>query len=165
MAASLTDGPNAIQVYDKICALLDSNNVEYKSVTHEVTLTSEDSARARGEDLSIGGKAILMKFDDTFALFVLSAAKKINSKRIKEHLKAKKIRFSTSQELADLCGLVPGSVPPFGEPILPVKLYVDNSILLNEKIAFNAGSLTRSIIFETKNYIEVAKPEIFDFSE
>jgi Ala-tRNA(Pro) deacylase len=165
MAGNLVDGPKAIQVFTKICDLLNSNNVEYKSLTHEVTLTSEDSARARGEDLSIGGKAILMRVDDSFVLFVLSAAKKINSKRIKEHLRAKKIRFSTSQELADLCGLVPGSVPPFGEPILPMKLYVDESIMLNEKIAFNAGSLTRSIIFDTKSYREVAKPEIFAFSE
>jgi hypothetical protein len=30
----------------------------YKSLSHEPTLTSEDSARARCEDLSIGGKAI-----------------------------------------------------------------------------------------------------------
>jgi prolyl-tRNA editing enzyme YbaK/EbsC (Cys-tRNA(Pro) deacylase) len=164
-APSPTDGPNSTQVFEKICELLNTNNVTYKSLTHEPTLTSEDSAKARGEDLSIGGKAIIMKVDDKFLLFVLSASKKINSKSVKEHLKAKKIRFSTSQELADLCGLVPGSVPPFGEPILPLKLYVDEAIRVNDKIAFNAGSLTRSIIFDMKSYLEVAKPDIFAFSE
>jgi len=59
-------------------------NIIYKSVHHEATFTSDESAKARGEDLSIGGKAILMKVDSNFKLYVLSAAKKINSKQIKE---------------------------------------------------------------------------------
>jgi prolyl-tRNA editing enzyme YbaK/EbsC (Cys-tRNA(Pro) deacylase) len=60
---------------------------------------------------------------------------------------------------------VPGSSPPFGEPILQLELYVDNSILRNEKIAFNAGSLTDSIIMRTEDYVQIAKPKgVFDFS-
>lgn len=156
----------SLQVYTKICELLESSGVAFRKVEHEPTFTSEESARARGEDLSIGGKAILMKVDSSFNLFVLSACKKINSKAIKDHLKAKKIRFSTSQELHDLCdGLVPGSVPPFGQPVLPLNLFVDESILANEKIAFNAGLLTHSIILNVKDYLQVAKPVIFQFSE
>ena len=65
----------------------------------------------------------------------------------------------------DLTGLVPGSVPPFGKPVLDLELYVDNSIVHNEKIAFNAGSLTNSIIMSTKDYLDVAHPQIFPFSK
>jgi Ala-tRNA(Pro) deacylase len=154
-----------LETFEKICSLLNDNKISYKSVSHEPTFTSEESALARCEDLSIGGKAILIKIDEKFELFVLSASKKLNSKRIKTYLKAKNIRFSTSQELYDLCKLVSGSVPPFGEPILPFKLYVDNSIVNNEKIAFNAGSLRHSIVLSVSDYLKVAKPEIFDFSE
>jgi hypothetical protein len=39
-----------------------------------------------GEDIAIGGKAILMKIDEEFKVFVLSAAKKINSPKIKARL-------------------------------------------------------------------------------
>ncbi|RNA35931.1 hypothetical protein BpHYR1_007335 [Brachionus plicatilis] len=151
--------------YIKICEFLRQNEIDFKSIEHEPTYTSEESAKVRGEDLSIGGKAILMKVDTDFYLFVLSAAKKLDSKKIKAHLKAKKIRFCTSQELFDMCKLVPGSVPPFGNPILPFKLFLDESIIKNEKIAFNAGSLTNSIIFKTSDYLKVANAEIFDFSE
>lgn len=63
-----------------------------------------------------------------------------------------------------MTNLVPGSVPPFGSPILPFDLFVDNSIVQNEKIAFNAGSLTDSIIMEVKDYLVVALPNVFDFS-
>lgn len=152
-------------IFDKICCLIEQNQFDYKTIEHEATLTSEQSAKVRGEDLSIGGKAILMKIDSEIYLFVLSASKKLDSKKIKTHLKAKKIRFCTNEELFNLIKLVPGSVPPFGHPILPFKLYMDNSILANEKIAFNAGSLTNSIIFKTSDYLKIANPEIFDFSE
>ena len=156
---------DSLHVFQKICKYLDSENIIYKKISHEPTFTSEESAKARGEDLSLGGKAILMKVDDGFSLFVLSASKKIDSKKIKAHLRAKKIRFSTSDELFSLTSLVPGCVPPFASPIFPLTLYLDKSITLNSKIAFNAGSLTHSIVMDMTDYLNVANAEMFDFSE
>ena len=118
----------------------------------------------RGEDVRIGGKAIVLKVDDIFRLFVLSAALRLDSGAVKKHLKAKRIRFASEEELLDFTGLKPGSIPPFGDPILPFTLYVDESILLNQKIAFNAGSLTNSIVMTVQDYIRLTTPEIFRFS-
>jgi prolyl-tRNA editing enzyme YbaK/EbsC (Cys-tRNA(Pro) deacylase) len=95
---------------------------------------------------------------------VLSAALRIDSRKVKEHFKAKNTRFATTVELRELTGLVPGSVPPFGAPILNLDLYVDNSVLLNERVAFNAGSLTDSIIMRSRDYADLSHGEIFDFS-
>jgi Ala-tRNA(Pro) deacylase len=139
--------------------------IPYREVHHQPTLTSEDSARARGEDLRIGGKALLIKTGDTFRLFVLSASRKLDSAAVKARFGIKKLRFASPDELRELTGLVPGSVPPFGKPILPFELHVDESILANEKIAFNAGSLTDSIVMTVEDYRKAAAPEIFPFSE
>jgi len=146
----------ATPVFDKIRKLLDENCVEYKHLHHEPTRTSEEAARVRGESTKIGGKALLIKAGDSFHLFVLSASLKLNSKAVKQHLHSKNPRFATHEELLELTGLVPGSVPPFGEPILPFPLYVDESIMLNERIAFNAGLLTDSIILSVEDYKRVA---------
>jgi Ala-tRNA(Pro) deacylase len=151
-------------VYGEIKKLLASHGVQYREVHHEPTRTSAESAKARGEDLAIGGKAILMKVGEEFKLFVLSAAKKLNSQKIKERFGEKKLRFATPEELKDLTGLVPGAVPPFGKPITPFDLYVDVSITTNEKIAFNAGSLTDSIILSCEDYLRVALPEVLEFA-
>ncbi len=153
-----------MSVFESICALLNERGIEYRSVRHEPTFTSEESAKARGEDVKIGGKAIVMKMDDAFKLFVLSAALKVDSKKIKERFKAKSIRFASKEELFELTGLVPGSVPPFGPPILSLELYLDPSVTQNEKIAFNAGSLTDSIILKTSDYLTVVTAEQFFFS-
>ncbi len=153
------------EFFEEICRWLDERGTKYRTVQHEPTFTSEESARARGEDVRIGGKALLVKTGDTFRLFVLSAAFKLDSDAIKRRFNVKKIRFADREELLELTGLAPGSVPPFGRPILPFDLYVDESIRQNEKIAFNAGSLTNSIIMDTTPYLEIASPaEIFRFS-
>lgn len=144
---------------------LTARNIPYREVHHEPTFTSEDSARARGEDLRIGGKALLIKTGDVFRLFVLSASRKLDSGLVKSRFNAKKLRFASADELRELTGLVPGSVPPFGKPILPFDLYVDESILANEKIAFNAGSLTDSIVMSVEDYRKAAEPTVFAFSE
>lgn len=151
-------------IFQTICALLDSRGVNYRTVHHEPTFTSEESAKARGEEVKVGGKAIVMKVDDGFKLFVLSAVLKVDSRKIKERFHAKSIRFATKEELMELTGLVPGSVPPFGQPILPLELYVDHSILANEKIAFNAGSLTDSVVLKTSDYLSLVQSEQFSFS-
>src|SRR5438876_10646632 len=86
--------------------------VAFREAHHEPTRTSEESALARGEELRVGGKALLIKVDSAFRLFILSADRKIDSAAVRQHFGAKKTRFATPEELMDLTRLVPGSVPP-----------------------------------------------------
>lgn len=148
----------------KIRTWLQTEGVPFREVHHEPTRTSEDSARVRGEELRVGGKALVIKVDETYRLFVLSADRKLDSAAIKRHFGARKTRFATPEELAELTGLVPGSVPPFGTPILPFPLYTDPSVFSHERIAFNAASLTDSIVMQSGDYRRLAAPEVFSFA-
>lgn len=149
----------------RIRALLDEAGVEYRYVEHGPTLTCEASAAARGETTQVGGKAIVLKVGDTFRLCVLRAAQQLNSNRVRRHFRESRARFATRDELADLTGLVPGSVPPFGEPILPLPNCLDRGFLENDRIAFNAGSLRCSIVMPLEPYLELARPELFDYAK
>lgn len=151
-------------VHARIKALLDGERVAYRELHHEPTRTSEESAKARGEELKNGGKSLLLKVGDGFRLFVFSAALALDSRALKERFSTRYVRFATKEELLELTGLVPGSVPPFGRPVLPFDLHVDESIVANERIAFNAGSLTDSIIMAVPDYLRVAKPTVFRFA-
>ncbi|MFL5340544.1 MAG: YbaK/EbsC family protein [Gemmataceae bacterium] len=152
-------------VFTSIVEWLTREQISFRHVRHEPTFTSEESAKARGESVQVGGKALLVKVGDEFKLFVLSAALKFDSGLVKKHFGVKKIRFAEREELQTLTGLPPGSVPPFGPPILSLPLYVDPSVLANEVIAFNAGSLTDSLILSSADYARVAKPEVFAFAQ
>ena len=120
----------------------------------------------RGEALSTGAKALLVKTDDVFRLFVLPADLQFDAKRVKQELKVRNTRFATTEELLELTGLVPGSLPPFGEPVLPFELYADTAIgVIENKVAFNAGSLTTSIVMKASDWKSIAQPRQFDFAK
>lgn len=145
---------------------LKAAGIDFREVHHQPTRTSEESAAARGEALNVGAKALLLKTDDVFQLFVLPADRKLDSTAIRRQLGVRKTRFASVEELHDMVGLVPGAVPPFGEPILPFNLYVDESLgTQTNKVAFNAGSLTDSIIMAASDWAAIARPKRFRFSK
>jgi Ala-tRNA(Pro) deacylase len=153
------------RVLASIRELLSREAIEYKEIRHAAASTSEESARVRGESLAVGAKALLLKTDDVFRLFVLPADLQLDAKRVKQELKIRSVRFATREELVELTGLVPGSVPPFGRPVLPFELYGDLAIgSVEDKVAFNAGSLTLSIVMKASDWKTVAKPVQFSFA-
>lgn len=153
-------------ILDRIRTLLDAGGVSYRLVEHGPTRTSEESAAARGEPLDVGAKALLLKTDEAFRLFVMCADLQLDSGAVRKLLNVQKTRFATPEELMQLTGLVPGSVPPFGEPVLPFELYADEQIgVRHDRVAFNAGSLTTSIVLSARDWERVAKPQRFSFAK
>jgi Ala-tRNA(Pro) deacylase len=144
------------RVLDAVREFLNAAGVTFRQVQHEPTFTSAESAQARGESLSIGAKALVVKADERFCLLVLPADRKLDSRAARQSLNAKKLRFASADELDKLTGLAPGSVPPFGPPVLSLPLYADPLVCRNEHMAFNAGSLTNSIVMLTADYQRIA---------
>ena len=153
------------EVLEKIRSLYQEHGISFKELEHPPTRTSEESAAARGESMEIGGKAILMKIGDQFRVLVLPAIMKIKSSSIRKFFGIKQMRFATREELSELTGVVPGCMPPFGNPIFPLELYVDSSFQEQDKIAFNAGKLTVSHILAFDDYQRIAKPTFFEFAK
>ncbi len=152
----MSDGSS---VHERLVQLLMGAGVNFRQIHHEPTPTSADAARARGEPIGCGAKALLLKTDDKFRLFVLPADRKLDSALVKRQLRVDRLRFASKEELLALTGLVPGSVPPFGEPLLPFELLADGAIgTVYPHVAFNAGSLTDSIVMSAADWDRVARP-------
>src|SRR4030042_1466650 len=149
--------------FEKLKSFLDENKISYEYKEHEEVRTSEEAAKARGEDIKIGAKAMILKADDKFIMLVLSAAKKIDSKKVKEILGAKSLRFATPEEVTQLTGCIPGGVPPFAN-IFGLELLVDRTIQINKFMAFNAGERTKYLKLKTTDYLRLLKPRIEEFS-
>jgi len=156
-----TPGP----VFETLRGLLEGQGVAFRHVTHAPTLTSDESARARSESLAVGGKALLIKADHRFVVAVISAACKLDNKKLRRALGASKIRFATSEELFALTGLSKGCLPPFGAPLFDMELVADRSVVANDHIAFNAGSLTHSVIMGIDDWRRLANPRLIECSE
>lgn len=154
-----------MKILENIRRHLNDAGIAFREVHHQPTRTSQESAAARGEPLSVGAKALLLRTDDVFRLFVLPADRKLDSNAIRRHLGVHKTRFATVEELDELVGLMPGAVPPFGVPLLPFELYADESVGVEHgRVAFNAGSLTDSIIMSASDWAAIARPVRFRFA-
>jgi len=154
-------------VHQTILALLNQHGVPYNLLQHEPSRTSAESAQMRGDSTQNGAKALCLKVNGTYILFVLRAYRKLDLEKVQQltGVKAKKVRFASAEELMQLTTLLPGSVPPFGEPVLPMPLYIDESIVEGDDlIGFNAGLLTTSIKMQKQDYLRVAGGHVASFS-
>jgi prolyl-tRNA editing enzyme YbaK/EbsC (Cys-tRNA(Pro) deacylase) len=149
--------------------LLKENGMWFETFEHEPVKTSEEAAQQRiGYTIKQGAKALLLKVkprgDKTkFIMCVLPGDRRLSSARVKSEIDLKEIRFATQDEVYRITGgVVPGGLPPFGN-LFGLDVYVDRSLLENEKIVFNAGDRRFSIAMLSKDYIELVKPIIKDF--
>jgi Ala-tRNA(Pro) deacylase len=153
-----------MSIFEKIKILLEEQNVEYKVIEHKKTPTSEESAKARGEPLKIGAKALLIKVKQGFMITIIPADRMLDTKALKKFIKSKSLRFASPQELKELTGLPKGAVPPFGS-LIGLDMVVDKSLFEEDFMAFNAGELTRSIKMKTVDYRRIVSPIIGSFSK
>lgn len=153
-------------VHDRLVRYLTELGVEFRQIHHDPTPTSADAARVRGEPIGSGAKALLLKADEEFRLFVLPGDRRLDSASIKRQLGLVRLRFASKEELLAQTGLNPGAVPPFGRPILPFGLTADVSIgQVYPYVAFNAGSVTDSIIMSAADWERAAKPARLPITE
>jgi len=148
-------------VLEKIKKKLDEASVKYKLFEHEPVYTSEDAARVRGEELSDGAKALVLFGDKNPILCVVPGDKKADFKKIKSHLGIKDLRMATPDEVKELTTLEIGAIPPVGSA-MGLSSYYDNSFMLKDKVAFNAGDHKVTIIMNAEDLIKVENPKILD---
>jgi prolyl-tRNA editing enzyme YbaK/EbsC (Cys-tRNA(Pro) deacylase) len=152
-----------MSVFESIQQLLDTHSVEYKTEHHEPTRTSEDAARIRGVAMHTGAKALVLTGSKSGAhfLFVIPADLRLDSKKVRTILGES---TSFAKDTVEVTDCVPGSVPPFGS-VIGLKTHCDSRLAENERINFNAGSLTDSINMSYQDYIRVEQPMICDIAE
>lgn len=146
----------------RILSWLEQCEVPFQHLTHAAASTCEASASERGEPLKIGGKTLLFKDKRGFRLFTLPADRAVDSNKVRKALRSDKLRFASETELKQLTGAERGALPPFGEPLLPLPLFLDQSILTNDRIAFNCGVLTESVILTMPDYLSLVQPTMVD---
>ncbi len=150
-------------ITERIQALLDARGIRYQLLTHAPVETSEEAAAVRGTPLHEGAKALVYRGDGALLLAVLPAHLRVNSRALKRALGIKDLRLISPADLHESTGLQVGAVPPFGS-VLGLPTYVDRGLLANERISFNAGSRTYSIVMSCQDYLAVEQPTLLDFA-
>ena len=151
-------------VFHRVEALLREHQAAFAVMRHAPVYTSQEAARVRGTPLASGAKALVCKGDDMVVMFVIPADRKLDSKAVRQSRGWRKLRFLTRDEVLQITGLEPGSIPPFGS-LFGLPTLGDTRLGLNEKINFNAGDHAISVSMAYAEYIRVESPEMGTFSE
>ena len=154
----------AATVFEKLSDWLASKSVPYDVLRHAPVFTSEEAAAVRGTPLASGAKALVCKADDQFVMIVMPADRKLSSKAVRKSGGIKSLRFASREEVEQLTGLAPGSIPPFGS-MFGLATWCDERLAEQPRINFNAGDHAISISLAYADYVTAEQPRLGAFAE
>src|SRR5438046_5661583 len=146
-------------VFERVTDLLGRKAIAFDVLRHAPVFTSEEAAAVRGTPLASGAKALICKADERFVMIVLPADRKLASKEVRKAAGIKSLRFASREEVEQLTGLTPGSIPPFGS-LFALSTWCDEHLAEQPRINFNAGDHAISISMAYADYVAAEQPKL-----
>lgn len=154
----------SIATFDRLSALLNEQQARYRVVEHPTAGKSEEVAKIRGTQLGQGAKALLCHVKGNgikqHVLAILPADKQADLSAVAHGIGGTRASLASPVEVDTLTDCVFGAIPPFS--FHPDLLLVADPLLFErfDELAFNAGTLERSMILNTKDYQRIAQPKL-----
>lgn len=154
----------AADVFDRLVDLLNNAKARFRVIEHEPEGRSEAISVIRGNRPDQAAKAMVLDLrggggGKRHVLAILPGNRKLDFSAVATLFEARKCGFASPDTAQALTGCVMGSVPPFSlDPALAI--VVDQDLLANGTLFFNAGRLDRSMELDTKDWLAVAQPRI-----
>ena len=154
----------ASDVFDRLVALLSDAKAKFRVIEHEAEGKSEAISAIRGNRPDQAAKAMVLDVRGggggrRHVLAILPGNRKLDFNAVATLFEARKCGFASPDTAQELTGCVMGAVPPFAlNPDLAV--VVEEDLLANDTLFFNAGRLDRSMELDTKDWIAAAQPRI-----
>ncbi|MCF7853595.1 MAG: YbaK/EbsC family protein [Candidatus Pacebacteria bacterium] len=143
---------------------LDSNSIKYVRIIHSPAYTSQEiaaSAHIPGKELA---KTVIVKLDGDMAMAVLPAPAQVDLDALAKAAGASNADLATEDEFRDAfqkCEV--GAMPPFGN-LYGLPVYVDDSLLSDTEIAFNAGTHAELLRMPLEDYRRLVNPKVATFA-
>ncbi|PWJ45093.1 aminoacyl-tRNA deacylase [Sediminitomix flava] len=144
---------------------LDSNNIDYQIISHSETHTNMQAAASSHISGHKVAKTVMVKADDRICMVVLPASYLINFNQLSEALGVNDCHLIGENLFKDLFkgNVETGAMSPFGN-IHNMDVYVAESLIHKERIAFNAGNHHEMILMKYEDFNKLVKPKSLHFS-
>lgn len=159
--------PITVNVHQRLLGLLNKHQARYRVMAHDAVGKCEAVSEIRGTALGQGAKALVCKVKGNgvsqHVLAILAADQQADLAQLAHHIGGLKASLASPAEVDALTACVFGAIPPFS--FHPSLRLVADPLLFDrfEEIAFNAGSLEKSVILNTEDYLRIAQPELVSF--
>lgn len=151
-----------MSVRERIVSLLNEANAPYDVFDHEPEGRTDVVSGIRGNPVNAAAKAMVVKIKrtagPTFALVVIPGDRRIDFQAVAYAFGGKSASFAQAGDAEALTGCTMGAVPPFTFDER-LQLAVDDRLLSEPKIYFNAAVLEQSFAVAAADYIRAAKPK------
>lgn len=154
----------AENIRNEIIRLIKHHEIEFQHLIHETTSTSEDSARVRNTLLEEGVKSLILRGKTSKKNYQVNIPSnlKLDMKAVAEAV-GEKCDFENPEVIKERFSLTVGGVPPFGS-LLNIETLFDDQIVKNDRVAFNCGMPTESIIMHSKDLLQLVQPKLGRFT-
>ena len=148
---------------DKLRQFLDAEGVKYVLIIHSRAYTAQEIAakmHIHGWELA---KTTILKVDGKFMMAVMPAPIQVDMSAFREAAGAKAVALAAEEEFKQLfpeCEL--GAMPPFGN-LYGLPVYVDDRLVADPSIVFNAGTHTEAIRMDFADFKRLVNPKIAHF--
>ena len=158
------DGEASSDVFDRLVVLLTQAKAEFRVIEHEAEGRSAAISTIRGNRPDQAAKAMVLDVRGggggrRSVLAILPGNRKLDFNAVAALFEARKCGFASPETAQALTGCVMGAVRPFAlNPDLAI--VVEEDLLANETLFFNAGRLDRSMELATKDWLAAARPRV-----
>jgi len=147
----------------KVKNYLDKQNIDYEELAHKTVYTAYDASQTLKKELKEIAKNLLIKADNTYALVVVPADKKLDLNKIKKALGAKKISIPKEEVMVKVLKIKPGAISSFGK-LHKLEMLVDKAMTKTKKAVFSTGSISDSVFMKVKDYIQMEEAKVADIA-
>ena len=154
----------AADVFDQLVALLNESKAKFRVIEHEAEGRSEAISVIRGNRPDQAAKAMVLDVRGggggrRHVLAILPGNRRLDFAAVASLFEARKCGFASPETAQEITGCPMGAVPPFSlDPALAV--VVEEDLLANDTLFFNAGRLDRSMELDTRDWLAVARPRV-----
>ena len=142
----------------KFIKLLDNQGYCYKLHEHPPLFTVDDSNKLRGQIKGAHSKNLFLKNKkNKFYLISCEELTPINLKQLSKSLSLGNVSFAKEEHLANLLGVKPGSVTPFGllnDNESKIEFYLEEKLHISEFVNFHPLTNTETITMKCKMFVE-----------
>lgn len=144
----------------QISEYLNQHNVEYRCYNHPPAVTALEIAESTHVPGHLLAKPVIIKADDQFVMAIVPANEHVDLELLRQVMGADQIRMAKESEfnrLFPLCEV--GGMPALGR-LYGLPVYLDQSLINEDWIAFNAGTHTEVLKMDMENFKRLEHPTV-----
>lgn len=148
----------------RIREFLDGSKIAYTTIQHSKAYTAQGIAALThipGRELA---KTVILRVNDELAMAVLPSSRWVDLVALRKELGTPKVELASEFEFdSRFPDCETGAMPPLGN-LYHMPVFVDDSLVQDEEIAFNAGSHYEVIRMKYADFARLVNPQVLHFA-